>query len=435
MNSKKQGPRPPDARRVALDILSAVLDSGRMLDEVRDANPQRARLDTRDRGFVDTLTGATLGKLSLLDAVIARFVDKPPRGKAGAVALNALRLGAAQLLFLDVPPHAAASATVSLLDKGPAQSLKGLVNAVLRRIATEGVIALGKTDPIRALPDWAARRWAGAYGREAAGSIAAMLGDRPPLDLSVQTDPQGWAEKLGATLLPGGTLRLAQHGAVPDLPGYGEGAWWVQDAAAALPARLLKIQPGESALDLCAAPGGKTAQLAAAGASVTALEISPRRLERLRQNLARLNLCAQTVEADAAGWRAAEPFDKVLLDAPCSATGTIRKHPELLHIKSPADWAELPALQDRLLDNAAANTAPGGLLVYAVCSLEPEEGPDRAQAFLTRHTDFRTEGLEPDELPGFEPAITPEGWLRSLPFHGPDGGADGFFIARFRRAG
>lgn len=432
-SSKPAGPRPPDARRVALDILSGVLDGGHMLDEVRDANTARTRLDARDRGFVDTLTAVTLGKLGLLDAVIARFVDKAPRGKAGATAMHALRLGAAQLLFLNVAPHAAAGATVSLLDKGPAQSLKGLVNAVLRRISTEGEIALGKVDPIQALPDWAAERWSHAYGKDAALRVASLLGDRPPLDLSTKTDPQPWAAQLDAQLLPGGTLRLLQHGAVPDLPGYGDGAWWVQDAAAALPARLLRAKPGETALDLCAAPGGKTAQLAATGAAVTALEISPRRLDRLRQNLARLNLSAELLEADAAVWQAAAPFDKVLLDAPCSATGTIRKHPELLHIKSPQEWAGLPALQDRLLDNAATLTAPGGLLVYAVCSLEPEEGPDRAIAFLARHTQFTTDPIGPAEVPGFEAAITAEGWLRTLPFHGPDGGADGFFIARFRR--
>lgn len=445
MSDGKQGARQPgrrpssspsriDPRRVALDILSGVLEGGRMLDEIRDSNTQRTKLDARDRGFVDSLTAVTLGKLGLLDAVIARFVDRPPRGKAGAMALNALRLGAAQLLFLDVPAHAAAAATVSLMDKGPTQSLKGLVNAVLRRIATDGKAALNAVDPTRALPAWAKERWGKAYGNAAASQIAEMLGDRPPLDLSVKADAAAWAEKLGGIALPGGGVRLREHGAVPDLPGFAEGAWWVQDAAATLPARLLKAGPQDHALDLCAAPGGKTAQLAASGARVTALEISPKRLSRLRENLARLNLRAETLEADAAAWEAAEPFGKVLLDAPCSATGTIRKHPELLHIKTPADWADLPALQDRLLDNAARLTAPGGMLVYAVCSLEPEEGPERAASFLARHASFTTMAVTPEEIPGFETAITPEGWLRSLPFHGPDGGADGFFIARFRRA-
>lgn len=405
-----------------------------MLDETRDGNAQRAKLDARDRGFVDSLTAVTLGKLGLLDAVIARFVDRPPRGKAGTMALNALRLGAAQLLFMEIPAHAAAAATVSLMDKGAAQSLKGLVNAVLRRIAVDGKAALAAVDPTRALPAWAKDRWVKAYGNAAASQIAELLGDRPPLDLSVKADAAGWAEKLGGLALPGGTIRLQSHGAVPDLPGFAEGAWWVQDAAAALPARLLRAGPQDRALDLCAAPGGKTAQLAACGAQVTALEISPKRLARLRENLARLNLQAETLEADASSWLAAEPFARVLLDAPCSATGTIRKHPELLQIKTPSDWAELPALQDRLLDNAASLTAPGGMLVYAVCSLEPEEGPERAAAFLARHSAFTTMAITPEEIPGFEPAITPEGWLRSLPFHGPDGGADGFFIARFNRA-
>ncbi|MGH6620360.1 MAG: RsmB/NOP family class I SAM-dependent RNA methyltransferase, partial [Alphaproteobacteria bacterium] len=256
----------------------------------------------------------------------------------------------------------------------------------------------------------------------------------PGLDITVKSDPVGWAERLGGELLPTGTIRLVPHGPVFELPGFTEGEWWVQDTAASLPAKLLHAGPGQRVADLCAAPGGKTAQLAAAGAEVTAVDRSPARLARLRENLRRLRLDARVVEADAATWRPDRPADAVLLDAPCTATGTIRRHPDIARIKTPGDVARMPAVQDRLLRAAVEMTAPGGRLVYATCSLQPEEGPDRIAALLREGAPVRLDGISATELPGLSSAIRPDGTVRTLPCHWKElGGIDGFFIARLAR--
>ena len=286
-------------------------------------------------------------------------------------------------------------------------------------------------------PDWLAARWRAAYG-DAAPAIAEAHRRGGAIDLTARADPAGWAERLGATLLATGTLRLNDRGAIRELPGYAEGAWWVQDAAAALPARLLDARPGERVADLCAAPGGKTAQLASAGATVLAVDRSRHRLKRLAENMARLRLAVDTKVADALTLEA-EPFDAVLLDAPCSATGTIRRHPDVPWTKREADLAKLVDLQARLLDKAAALTRSGGRLVYCTCSLEPEEGERQAESFLARHPAFAPVPVRADELPGLEEAITPNGDVRTLPHQGGAAlgasGLDGFFIARFSRRG
>jgi 16S rRNA (cytosine967-C5)-methyltransferase len=351
-----------------------------------------------------------------------------------------LRLGAAQVLYMQVPPHAAVGETVELV-RGPITPMKGLVNAVLRRLQDEQKQVLEALDQPRVnTPGWLFESWSAAFGRQGARAIAAAQLAEPPLDLSVKEDAEGWAEKLGAKLLPSGTLRLpAGSGDVTALPGYDEGAWWVQDAAAALPVRMMGAGDAATlwdkrALDLCAAPGGKTLQLVTAGAEVTAVDQSAERLQRVRANLKRLGLTAELAVADASTFEAPTPFDFVLLDAPCSATGTIRRHPDLPHIKGTDDAKRLVPLQDQLLARAAELTAPGGTLVYTVCSLDPAEGADRVAKFLGSRGDFRRTAVDAKAL-GIDPDwMTPDGDLRTLPFHlGDQGGMDGFFAAVLKR--
>jgi 16S rRNA (cytosine967-C5)-methyltransferase len=419
-----------EARGAAIALLEAVLGRRRTLEDALDALP---RMAPRDRGFAHLLAATVLRRLGTLDAVIEPYLRRAPPDAVR----HALRLGAAQLLLLGTKPHAAVGATVAAvrnLPKGPA--FAGLANAVLRRIAADATAALEGLDAPRLdTPDWLWRAWHDAYGPETARAIANAHQREAPLDLTLKPgeDTAVWAERLGAEVLPTGSLRLAEHDLrVPELPGFAEGAWWVQDAAAALPARLLGVRPGERVVDLCAAPGGKTAQLAAAGARVTAVERSPERAARLAENLARLGLDAEVVEADAATWRPAEPVDAVLLDAPCTATGTIRRHPDILRNKRAADLASLAAIQDAMLANAASMLRPGGRLVHAVCSLQPEEGEGaiaRAASLALRIDPIRRE-----DLPGLPEAITREGFLRTTPALWPErGGMDGFFAARLVR--
>jgi len=338
------------------------------------------------------------------------------------------------LLLLGTPAHAAVGETVELCGRRAA-GLKGLVNAVLRKLAADGPALLAAVDAARAdTPPWLWHILSTAQGEATARDCAAIHAQEPPLDLGVKSDGAMWAERLGADLLPTGTLRLAAAGDVTDLPGFAEGAWWVQDAAAALPARLLGDVAGRDVLDLCAAPGGKTLQLAAAGARVTAVDQSAKRLERLRANLKRTGLAATAIAADVAEWRPAAPADAVLLDAPCTASGTLRRHPEIAYLKSPADAERLVGVQDRLLDAAAAMTAPGGTLVYAVCSLDPREGRGRVAAFLARDKAFARVKVRADEIGGLAELVSGDGDLATLPCHlASRGGMDGFYAARLTR--
>ncbi len=420
----------PNARAVALDLLQAVLRHGKPLDDALAAHPALARLDPRDRGFARMLAATCLRRLGEIDQAILPLLATPLPAKASAVA-DALRLGACQLLFLGTPAHAAVSETVELVaGLGVLAGYKGLANAVLRRLDRERPA----TDPWQNVPSWLAESWTAAYGETTARAIAAAHLVEAPLDLSVKGDAESWAERLGAEILPTGSLRLRDSaGAVEALPGFAEGGWWVQDAAAALPAKLLGKPP--HVIDLCAAPGGKTAELAAAGIAVTAVDRSPQRLRRLKANLDRLGLAAAIVEADASRWRPDVLAEAVLLDAPCSASGTIRRHPDLPWLKSPEDLPKLTALQDRLLDNAVAMTKPGGVIVYAVCSLQPEEGPGRIAALLARGAPVARIPIEAPEIGGLAELLTPEGELRSLPCHLAErGGMDGFYACRLRRA-
>ncbi len=349
---------------------------------------------------------------------------------------------AAQLIFLKTPPHAAIDLAVTLAQYDPkAARFSKLVNAVLRRVASEGEAIAAGLDAARVnTPDWLWSRWVSYWDETRAHAIVASHLVEPPLDLTVKSEPELWAERLSGRVLPTGSVRLLLKGRIEALPGYDEGAWWVQDVAASLPARLLGDVAGTRVADLCAAPGGKTAQLALGGASVVAVDTSKTRLGLLAKNLERLGLEAEPVVADAATWQPEEHFDAVLLDAPCSSTGTIRRHPDIPYLKSPKDIEALAALQTRLLDNAASLLKPGGRLVYSTCSLEPEEGEAQVAALLVRNEALRLDAIAPDELYGQAEWIEPSGCLRTFPYElrldGPDwSGMDGFFAARLVRAG
>jgi len=427
-------PRAPQSpRTIAADLLSAVLDKGRLLDEVLD-DPRLSRLDERDRGFVRMLLGTTLRRLGQIDALIEHCVEKPMRAGA-AWAEHALRLGICQLLFLDVAPHAAISTTVDLV-KGTSQAgFAKLLNAVLRRLDREGrELTAAQDAPLLNTPEWLWRSWARTYGEETAHAIAAAHLMEAPVDITVAADPRGWAEKLEAEILPTGSLRRAAGGSIAALPGFSEAAWWIQDAAAALPARLLGDITGRSVADLCAAPGGKALQLAVAGGKVTAVDRSAKRLVRLTENIKRLGLSAKVVEADAGAWTPPEPFDAILLDAPCSATGTLRRHPDVARHKNPAEITKLAGVQARLLRAALPMLKPGGILVYCTCSLEPEEGIDQIAALLEEGAPLRRLPIRPEEVGGMTELITADGDLRTLPCHLASlGGMDAFFAARLEK--
>jgi 16S rRNA (cytosine967-C5)-methyltransferase len=308
---------------------------------------------------------------------------------------------------------------------------------VLRRLGREGRETLAGQDGARLnAPDWLYKSWCADHGETTARAIVEAHGRRAPLDITVADDQAGWASRLDARLMPTGGLRRAATGPVADLPGYGSGGWWVQDAAAALPARLLGDVRGKQVLDLCAAPGGKTAQLVAAGAQVTAVDLSEKRLRRLHENMERQGYKVETVVGDAATWRAPEPVDAVLLDAPCSGTGTIRRHPDIAWTKAPEDPQRLASLQGRMIHNALENLKPGGLLVFAVCSLQAEEGEAHLGRTLKRRSDVVHEPILAQEIGGLGELINAEGCLRTLPCHLSDlGGVDGFFAMRLRRSG
>jgi len=422
-------------RRIAADIVEGVLRRRRPLDEILDTNAELAGLEERDRGLARALVGSVLRRLGTLRHLVGLFLERGTPAQAPRVE-TALLVGAAQILFLEVPDHAAVDLAVRLVQADTqAKHFAGLVNAVLRRVAREGSARLATFDPaVLDTPDWLLAHWTKAYGAATALAIAAANGHEPALDLTVKSDPEIWAEKLNGRVLPTGSVRAVAHGAVTALPGFAEGAWWVQDAAAALPVRLFGDIRGLRVADLCAAPGGKTAQLASAGALVTAVDRTPGRLKRMAENLARLSLEAELVCADAAEWQAA-PFDAVLLDAPCSATGTIRRHPDLPWLKQEADIAALAALQRRLLARAAALTRPGGTLIYCTCSLEPEENEILVGEFLARESAMRRQPITAAEVFGRDEFVTGAGDLRTLPCQLPDAdsrfaGLDGFYAAR-----
>ena len=445
------------ARRIAADILDGVLHKHRTLDDQLDgagAHPGLKSLPDRDRALMRRLVATILRRLGTLGHVLSRLLDRGIPTDAPR-AQSALLIGAAQILWMDVPDHAAVDLSVRLVQSDRrAAKYAGLVNAVLRRCAREGpaLIEEVKSQTLD-VPPWLLARWIAHYGETTAREIAVALSHEPSLDITVKADAAQWATRLHGETLPTGTVRTLLQGSVRMLPGFTEGQWWVQDAAAALPARLLGDIAGKDIADLCAAPGGKTAQLIQAGARVTAVDRSPGRMARLSENLARLGLTAETVVTDAAEWPGGnktqgidhqgsdnqgfdnQGFDGILVDAPCSSTGTIRRHPDVAWLRQEADIGALMALQKRLLQRATALLKPGGTLVYCTCSLEPEEGEQAVSALLAAEPCMRRVPIDPGEVAGLSEILTADGDLRTLPCHLPHNdprlsGLDGFYAAR-----
>ena len=429
---------PPEylnARAAALRVFSAVVNQGRPLDDALDGDAGLAALSARDRNFARRLVATTLRRLNQIDALIDHCLERPLPQNVRPVR-DLLRIGTGQLLFAGTPPHAAIDTTVRLAAKSGHGPHKNLINAVLRRLGREGQGLVDGQDAARLnTPGWLWRSWRDAYGEDTCRRIAeAHLGEAP-LDIAVTGDAVGWAERLGAEILPGGVLRRWAGGAIAELPGYTDGEWWVQDAAAQMVSGLLGDVSGKRVIDLCAAPGGKTAALASRGARVIAVDRSERRLARLSANLKRLGLSAEVVAGDAAEWRPAEAGDAVLLDAPCSATGTIRRHPDIPHLKSASDVENLAAVQTRLLDAAVDMVEPGGRIIFCTCSLQPEEGPEQTAALLARSASLTMDPVSAREIGGLDELIAIDGAFRSLPCHlAPLGGIDGFYAVRLRKA-
>jgi 16S rRNA (cytosine967-C5)-methyltransferase len=433
------------ARKAAVRLLAAVIDAKTPLDGMTDhesGHPLYRALDMRDRALVRAILVTALRYRMTIAGLIARRLDKTLPPNATALS-HILHVAAAQILFLDIPDSAAVDLAVTHAKSDTRTArFSGLVNGVLRGIArgkdTDLSEALAKTDEA---PKWFSERLEQAYGAETASKILQAHRHEAPVDFSVKSDPEGWAEKFGGIVTPMGTVRVEKLAAsVPELPGFTEGAWWVQDAAASLPARLLGDINGLRVADLCAAPGGKTAQLILAGAKITALDTSKNRIVRLTQNLERLGLKAEIVQADLLKFEPETLFDAVLLDAPCSSTGTVRRHPDVPWTKTPADVDKLAELQRRLLARAVTLVKPGGRIVFSNCSLDPREGEDLLREFLAETPDVTNDPVLPGEIPSIDPFLTPEGTLRSTPADldlGSPGlsGLDGFFAARLRKAG
>ncbi|HEX7782824.1 MAG TPA: transcription antitermination factor NusB [Sphingobium sp.] len=420
-------PPPPaglPARRAALKLLDAVLRRGEPLELALHGATQGIPAGN-DRALVHAIAAETLRRLPDLDALIdgATRQRLPDDAKARMV----LRIALVQALGLGTPPHAAIATALPLVDGGPRKLVHGVFGTIMRGEA--------RLPEVPALPPEVAARWHGQWGDDMVEAAARAFAIRPPVDLSLRdpADTALWVERLSGTSFAPGHVRLGDHDAITELPGFGDGAWWVQDLAASVPARLLGAGDGRHVLDLCAAPGGKTMQLAASGWRVTAIDQSKRRLERLSENLERTSLSADVLTADIRTWSPDAPADAVLLDAPCTATGIYRRHPDVLHRIGPRQIAELAELQALLIDRAAQWVAPGGVLLYATCSLEQAEGEEQARGFLARNPGFAPFLPDADALPDGV-STTGEGFIRTLPatLMG-QGGVDGFFIARFRR--
>lgn len=429
------------SRTAAAAILQDIVVKGHLLDErfAPEAVPNRLQgLSARDRALTRSIVTAALRRLGTIRSAITDLLGQGLPRQAPEIEWT-LIVGAAQILFLDVPDHAAVDLAVRAVRlERRTTPFAALVNGVLRNLARGRDAILEASDPLdKDVPAWLAARWRKSYGEETARAIAAAIREEPTLDITVKSDPERWAARLGARVLPTGSLRLETHQAIDELDGYDDGDWWVQDAAAALPATLLPLKPGLRVADFCAAPGGKAAQIAASGARLTAIDRSAERLKRLSANLARLGLSAELIVADAASLKAA-PFDAILLDAPCLGTGTLRRHPDIAWTKKPGDLAALATLQTRLIDKAVEMVVPGGTIVYCTCSIEPEEGEMQIAALLRRNPDVIRDPIDPSEIGGLNELVNAQGEIRSLPCHlpGPEprfAGIDGFFAARLRR--
>ena len=426
------------SRRTALIIMGSILNARQPMDTVMDINPDFRQLDMRDRGFVRMLVTTTLRRLGEIDTIIKKTQDKPDQ-TLQPVLKNILRLGVAQIMFLDVPDHAAVDTSVRLAESQGLAKFKGLVNGILRNVTRHHHEWSQEYDPARInIPDWLFEKWEDDYGHETALNIAQASLCEAPLDLTVKNPDRidQIAESLGGEKLWNGTVRINASGQIQDLAGYQDGTWWVQNISAALPVLFFGDVANREVIDLCAAPGGKTAQLAARGAYVHSLDRSARRLNRFMENMQRLRLDENVspVSADASVWHPKNPVDGVLLDAPCTATGTLRRNPDILHLKSERDVRKMMNVQHTLIKNAASMVKPGGMLIYCTCSLQKEEGEDQIDWFLNSVSDFRRVPINPEEVSGHDYLINDRGDIRILPnMMEEQGGMDGFFIARLVR--
>ena len=435
IDKQKTNTHYPDPRAICAHALQGVYERRIGLDTALHAQEGYHQLESRDRAFARLLCATTLRRTGQIDLVLTKFLEKPPHGFAHAV----LRSGVAQILFLGTPPHAAVNSSVNLLKtRKKTKGYSGLINAVLRRVIEKGPAILATTRPLDNIPGWLRESWFRTYGRPAVRRFAQILTQDPPLDLQLKDQStqnvKHWAEILGAEILPDQTLRLAKTAQIENLKGFGDGEWWVQDTAASLPVKLLGDIKGKTVLDMCAAPGGKTMQLSAGGALVTALDKSGSRLGLIEQNLKRTKLHAELIAADATEWSSGREFDIVLLDAPCSATGTFRRHPDVIHNKTQRDVKSLVALQKRLLSAATHQVKPGGTLGFCTCSLEAREGEEQIAKFMKNRPEFRLNSELSISVIGANGALTREGFVRMCPDMLFDkGGMDGFFIAMFTR--
>ncbi|HFB2048925.1 MAG TPA: Ribosomal RNA small subunit methyltransferase B [Hyphomicrobiaceae bacterium MAG_BT-2024] len=397
--------------------------------------------DTKDRKFVRLLATTTLRRHGQLIAVVSKYLHKP-LPDSGRYAQLILLLGTAQLLFLGIAPHAVINTSVNLCRmQRSSKRFSKLINAVLRRISEQDPsLLLTNTEDNLNIPKWMLKRWINTYNETTTRAIVTASLKEAALDITVLGEPKDWASKMHGTVLPTGSVRCRLGGPVNELPGFINGKWWVQDAAAAIPARLLGKIAGKRVADICAAPGGKTAQLISAKAHVTALDISETRLLSVKKNLERLRLSACSyIVGDASKWCTEIQFDAILVDVPCSATGTIRRHPDILHTKRLVDIYKLSQLQKAILQNVALNLLrPNGILVYCTCSLEPEESEEQISTFLKSHNNFERVPIRADEINGLSEILTQVGEIRTLPHHlqldDPTlSGLDGFFVSRLRR--
>lgn len=433
--SSRQSMKPGlEARIAATRILAAVIDRKTSLDGMLDpehGNPAFLPLNDADRGLVKAILQSALRHLPRIDAIIAQLLDNPlPEGARSLHHL--LVVAAAQMLYLDVPDHSAVDLAVEQASGDPrSRRFAKLVNAILRRIGREKTGLLTSVEDLPCMPDWFMQRLTAVYGQEHAQAIAASQLEPPTIDLTVKSDASAWAERLGGQVMPTGSIRLDRFkGSIPSLEGFDQGAWWVQDAAAALPAQLFGDLSGKRVADLCAAPGGKTAQLVMAGGDVLAVEQSKSRLKRLEGNLARLGLTAEIRCVNLMAMDVPESFDAILLDAPCSSTGTTRRHPDVLWTKEPSDITKLASVQEGLLRHALTLLKPGGRLVFSNCSIDPIEGEDVVSRVLADDPSLMLLPINPADWPGLETAITPKGEFRTTPAMLPDlGGLDGFYAA------
>jgi 16S rRNA (cytosine967-C5)-methyltransferase len=432
-----------EVRQLATLLVSSVLLDGRALDDTIATAFARAdfrQMEPRDKGLARLIAATVLRRLGQLDAIIMSFVDRSLPIQSGNLR-PILYSAAAQLLFLKIAPHAVINIAVEQCRRDPAANrFDKLANAVLRKVSTLGPDLLaGQNAAQLNIPEWLWKRWTTTYGEALATQIAEASLREAALDVSVKIDPMGWATRLSGHVLPTGSVRLMPEGRIEHLPGFEDGNWWVQDAAAALPVKLLGDVKGLRVADLCAAPGGKTAELAALGADVTAVDISAERLMRVRDNLHRLRLNANLIEGDAATWSPYDEYDAVLVDVPCTATGTIRRHPDILRLKRQDDVRKIGEVQTNLLRNAMRIVKPGGLVVFCSCSLEPEEGPEQIARLLAATPGIVRVPVTAVELGGGDASnwITADGDLRTLPHHMPNdnpdlAGMDGFFAARLK---